>query len=137
MRRSFFLICCIIISLFLFTSCYPGDADYYETRFDELDINGRVNEAALAIESGKITSRTLGELDTIIEDLSNINTHRNETLNDINGGFISAVKMLNVSAKKRQKDDEGYAAYYDMAKQQFNAANRSLNRYKRTMEGLS
>lgn len=58
-------------------------------------------------------------------------------LNGINSDFISAVKMLNISAEKRQEDDDGYLAYYDMAKEQYNAANTSLNRYKRTLESLA
>lgn len=137
MRRHLLIFVFILTALLTLSSCYPGDADYYETRFDELDINGRVNEVALAIENDKVVPRTFGELKAIVEDLNTINTHENDVLNGINSDFISAVKMLNISAEKRQEDDDGYLAYYDMAKEQYNAANTSLNRYKRTLESLA
>ena len=136
MRRKILFLVLIIISALLLSACYPGDADYYETRFDELDINGRVNEVALLIENDKVSLRTLGELETIIEDLSSINTHDNSRLDQINSDFISAVKMLTISAEKRQDDDEGYLAYFDMSKQLYNETNLALNQYKNTSGGL-
>lgn len=74
MRRHLLIFVFILTALLTLTSCYPGDADYYETRFDELDINGRVNEVALAIENDKVVPRTFGELKAIVEDLNTINT---------------------------------------------------------------
>ncbi len=123
---SFIIIFAVLFSV---CSCYPGDADYYETRFDELDIHGRINEAAYAIEHNSANALTVFQLKKAAEDLKFLNTHGNGHIEDINKDFISAVNMLTVAAEKQIAQEE-YLSYYEMAKEQYNLANLELDTYK-------
>ena len=133
MRRALLAFTLTVLTLLL-CACYPGDAYYYESRFDELDINGRMNEAALAIEEGRVTPRLKKELEVIADDLKNINTHGNSYVKNVNSDFISAVNMLAVAAEKREEGDEAYKTYYNMSKELYNTANATLNQYKKSLE---
>lgn len=133
MRRAFLLTALIMLAVLL-CACYPGDIYYYESRFDELDINGRVSETALKIEDGRITPHLKKELEVIADDLQNINTHKNPYVKNVNSDFISAVNMLSVAAQKRESGDDSYSTYIEMAKKAYNTANATLNQYKVSLE---
>ncbi len=127
MKRAIILCIALIIALFTLCSCYPGDAEYYESRFDELDISGRVNEVAYKIEKNRVNDILFKELDVIIDDLSHINTHNNPTVKNINSAYISSVKMLKASAEMRERGERRYATYLNMAKEHFQTATDTLN----------
>lgn len=131
MKRYIFLLIILLIFISALTSCYPGNAAYYESRFDELDISGRVSDAAFSIDKGYISPHLYKELDVIIQDLGSINTHGDPTIENINTSYTSCIKMLKASAELRAEDDERYSSYLNMAKKEYQTATYTLDLAKK------
>ena len=132
--RTVALLCGTALFAALLCGCAPNVAKLYESDFDDLDIQGRLDDVVNAAEIGEANKYVLGSVNAVKDDLLYIEPE-DSRLKGINDKFIAGVdEMCEYVEAAREGDTSGMAERLQNARSLFREADRELNEYKRELE---